>query len=108
MHVHGSHTILVKVEMVLPCKWAHLENVTHQISLSEGYIHRNCTGLGTGTVVPAWKLQDAGVELLHMLHKLMHADALGVHEHICDVVRLLLSLVVGGQGEKVEYHAVVK
>jgi hypothetical protein len=108
MHVDGSHIFLVKIEMVLSHKWAHPKNTTCQISLSERYVCRNCTGLGTGTVVPAWKLQDAGVELLHMLHKLMHADALGVHEHICDVVRLLLSLVVGGQGEKVEYHAVVK
>ncbi len=53
-HVHGSHTFLVKVEMVVPRKWAHPKNVTCQISLSEWYFHRNCTGLGTGAVDTAW------------------------------------------------------
>jgi hypothetical protein len=42
--------------------------------------------------------------MLHMLHKLMHADALGFHEHICRVVPSLLSRVVGEHGEKVEHH----
>ncbi len=35
MHVHRSHTFLVKVEMVLPHKWAHPKNVSCQISLGE-------------------------------------------------------------------------
>jgi hypothetical protein len=53
-HVHGSHAFLVRVEVVLPCKWAHLKNVTCQIILSEWYICRRCIGLGTGAVEPAW------------------------------------------------------
>jgi hypothetical protein len=53
MHVHGSHTFLVKVEIVLPHKWPFPKNVTCQISLSERYFHRSHTGLGTGTLVPA-------------------------------------------------------
>jgi hypothetical protein len=27
-HVHGSHTFLVKVELILPHMWAHPKNVT--------------------------------------------------------------------------------
>ncbi len=34
-HVHRSHTFLVKVKMVLPCKWAHQKNVFCQISIGE-------------------------------------------------------------------------
>jgi hypothetical protein len=51
-HVQGSHTFLVKVEMVLPGKWAHPKNLTHHISLGERYVHRSCIGLGTGAVEP--------------------------------------------------------
>ncbi len=32
-NVYRSHTFLVKVEKVLPCKWAHPKNVTCQVSL---------------------------------------------------------------------------
>ncbi len=45
MYVHGSHTFLVKVELVLPHMWAHPKNVTCQISLGKQYIHGNCTEL---------------------------------------------------------------
>ncbi len=65
-HLHGSHTFLMKVEVVLPCKWAHPQNVTHQISLSEWITHLNCGGFGTWAVVPAWQLHNVGVELLYM------------------------------------------
>jgi hypothetical protein len=50
---------------------------------------------------------DVGVELFYMLHKLTHDDVLGFLEHVCDVVPLLLSHVVGEHGEKVEHHAVI-
>jgi hypothetical protein len=76
-HVHGSHTFLVKVELVLPHKWAHLYNVTRQVSLGEQNICPYCGGLGSWAVEPAWQLRDVGVELLHKLHKLMHTDAVG-------------------------------
>jgi hypothetical protein len=95
MHVHESHTFLVKVKMVLSRKWAHPKNVTHQISLSEQYVHGNCIGLGTGAVDLAWQLQDVGVELFFTPHKRMHTDVLGFLEHDCDIVPLLLSRVVG-------------
>jgi hypothetical protein len=51
---------------------------------------------------------QVGVVLLHMMHKLMHADALGLLELIYQVVPFLLSCIVGEQGEKVEHHAVIK
>ncbi len=108
MHVHGSHTFLMKVELVLSRKWAHLENVTYQVSLCEWNIHWSCVGLDSWAVEPAWQLHDVGIELLHRLHKLMHADALGFLEHVCQVVPFLLSHVVGEHGEKVEHHTVIK
>jgi hypothetical protein len=46
MYVHGSHTFLVKVELVLAHKWGHLNNMTCQISLGKWYVHGNFTGLG--------------------------------------------------------------
>ncbi len=46
--------------------------------------------------------------MLHTLHKLMHADVLGFFEHVCDVVPLLISPIVGKHDEKVEYHAVIE
>ncbi len=54
MHVHGSHTLLVKVEVVLPRKWAHRYNMTCQISLHEQNICLKCIGHDTGAVEPAW------------------------------------------------------
>jgi hypothetical protein len=56
----------------------------------------------------AGQLCYVGVELFYTLLKLMHADALGFLEHVCDVVLLLLSRVVGKHGVKVEHHAVIK
>jgi hypothetical protein len=82
--------------------------VTCQISHSEGNIHQSCVGLDTWAVEPAWQLRGVGVELLHTLHTLTHADALGFLEHVRQVVPFLLSRVVGEHGEKVEYHAVIK
>jgi hypothetical protein len=82
MCVHGCHTSLVKFELILPSMWAHPKNVTHQISLGSRQIHGNCTGLGAPAVVPARQLHDVGVELLHVLHKLIYADMLGLLEHV--------------------------
>jgi hypothetical protein len=66
------------------------------------YVHGNCAGLGAQAVIPARQLcNHVGVKLLHMLHKLTNADALGLLEHVCDVVPLLLSRIVGEHGEKV-------
>ncbi len=60
------------------------------------------------TSEPAWQLCNIGVDLFFMLHKLMHADALGFLEHVCDVESFLLSCGVGKHGEKVEHHAVIE
>jgi hypothetical protein len=76
-HVHGSHTFLVKVELILSRVWAHWENVTCQVSLGKGHINGNRGCLHARALVPAGQLQDVTVELLHTLHKLMNADALG-------------------------------
>ena len=51
-------------------------------------------------------MRDVGVELLHTLHNLTNADALGFLQHVRDVVPLLLSRVVREHGEKVECHTV--
>ncbi len=40
-HVHRITTFLVKVVLILPHVRTHLENVTQQISLGEGHVHRN-------------------------------------------------------------------
>jgi hypothetical protein len=106
--VHGSHIFLVKVDLILPCMWAHPKSVTLQISLSQQYIHGNCTGLGAQAVVPAEQLHSVEVELFYMLHELTHAVARIILEHVCDVVPLLLSRVVGKHSEKVEHHAVIE
>jgi hypothetical protein len=98
----------VKVELVLPCKWAHLGNVTHQVSLGKRNICWSSLGVDTWGVAPAWQLHDVGVELLHTLPKLMHADALGFLEQVFQVVPFLLSRVAGKNGKKVEHHAVIK
>jgi hypothetical protein len=108
MYVHRHHTFLVKIELILPCMWAHPKNATHQISLGKCYIHGNRTGLGTQAVEPARQLRNVGVELFYMLHKLMHTNVPGLLEHICDIVPLLLNRVVGKHGKKVEHHAVIK
>ncbi len=79
-YVHGSHTFLVKVELILTPMWAHPSNVTHQISLCDWYVHGNCTELGAWVVEPARQLHNVGVELFYMLHKLTHADVLGFLE----------------------------
>jgi hypothetical protein len=54
------------------------------------------------TAVSAEQLCDVEVELLYTLHKLTNADALGILQHIRDVVLLLLSHAIGEQDEKVE------
>jgi hypothetical protein len=61
-----------------------------------------------GAVILAWQLHDVEVELFYTLHKLMQADALGCPEHICDVVPLLLSCIIGKHGKEVEHHAVIE
>ncbi len=108
MHVHGSHAFLVEVELVLPRKQAHPESMTCQISLSEWDICWSHARLDTWAVLPAWDLHNVGVELLHTLHKLMHANTLGFLEQVGQVVPFLLSHIVGEHGEKVEHHAVIK
>ena len=80
----------------------------HQVSLGEWNISGNCGGLDSWAVEPAWQLHNVGVELLHMLHQLMHNDVLAFLEHVCQVVPFLLSQVVKEHSEKVEHHAVIK
>jgi hypothetical protein len=63
VYVHGSHTFLVKVEMVLLHKWAHPKIVTFQISLSKLCIHWTCNRLEAGAVVPAVQMHNVRVEL---------------------------------------------
>jgi hypothetical protein len=98
----------MKVELILPCMWAHLKNETCEISLGKRHAHRNHAGLGTWAVVPARQLLNVGIELLYTLHKLTNVDPLGLLEHVPDVVLLLLSHVIGEHSEKVEHHAVIK
>jgi hypothetical protein len=105
---HGHHTFLVKVELILPHIGAHSKNVTCQISLGEWYVNGYCTGLGAWAEKPARWLCNVGVELFYTLHKLRHADALGLLENVRDVVPLLLSHIVGKHSEKVEHHAVIE
>jgi hypothetical protein len=50
-HVYGSYTFLVKVELVLPCEWTHLENVTCQVSLGELNICQSSLRIDTWAVV---------------------------------------------------------
>jgi hypothetical protein len=106
--VRRSHTFLVKVELILPCLWAHANNLIHQISLSIGHFHRSCAGLGAWAIIPARQLCDVGVKPLHMLHILTNAGVLGLLENVCDIVPLFLSCIIGKQGEKVEHHALIK
>ncbi len=82
--------------------------MTKQISLGKGHVHWNRVLLHAWAVVPAAQLQDVEVELLHMLHKLSNADALGFLHHVCDVVPLLLSRAIGEHGENVEHYAVIE
>jgi hypothetical protein len=96
----------MKVVLILPHAGTHSENVTRQISLGEGHVHGNRVCLHAWAVVPAGQLQDVGIELFRTLHKLMNAEALGFLQHVCDVVPLLLSPVVGEHGEKVERDTV--
>jgi hypothetical protein len=107
-HVHRSPTFLVKIVLILPRVGTHWENLTRQISLGKGHIHGNRVCLHAWAVVPAGQLQDLGIELFHTLYKLTNADALGLLQHIRDVVPLLLCRVVGEHGEKVEHHTVIK
>ncbi len=98
----------MKLELVLPDEWVHLEKITCQVSLGEQNIHQSSCGIDTWAVVKAWQLHNVGVELLHMMHKLTHADALGLLEHFCHVVPFLFSHVAAKHGEKIEHHAVIK
>ncbi len=43
-----------------------------------------------------------------MLHKLTNADLVGLHEHIRDIVPLLLSRIVGEHSEKVKQHTIIE
>ncbi len=107
-HVQRSHTTLMEVVLVLPLEWIHPKNVSPQFSLGEQNVHRNHSGIGTWAVVEAWLLCNVGIELLHTMHKLMHADMLGLLENICETILLLLSRVDGKHGEKVKQHAIFK
>ncbi len=98
----------MKVELILPHMWALPKNVTCQISLGKWYVHGNCIGLGTWAEEQAGQFHNVGVELFYTMHKLMHADALGLLEHVCDVVMLLFIGIVGKHGEKAEHNAVIK
>jgi hypothetical protein len=80
--------------------WAHSKNVTCQISLSKRYVHGNCSALGAWTFKSARQLWDVGVKLLYTLHKLTYMDALGLLEHVCYVVPLLLSRIVRKHGRR--------
>jgi hypothetical protein len=103
MYVYMSKTFLLKVELVLPCKWAHLKSVICKNSLGKRYVDGNHTRLGAGAVEPAWQLRDVGVELFYMLHKLRHTEILGFLENARDVAPLLLSSrIVGKHSEKIE------
>ncbi len=84
--------------------WEHPKNVTRRISLSKRYIHGNHTGLGAWAIKPAGQFCSVEVKLFYTPHKLTHTDVLGLLEHICDVVLLLLSRIVGKYSEKVEHH----
>jgi hypothetical protein len=94
--------------MVLPLKWRHLKHVTPQFSLHERNICSSCNGIGTWAVVEAWHLRYVGIELLYTTYKLMHADMLGLLEHVGEVKLLLLSRVDGKHGEKEEHDATFK
>ena len=72
------------------------------VSLGKSHIH------GNRACLCAWAVVDVGVELLYTLYKLKKAYALGLFQHICDVVPLLLSRIIWEHGEKVEHHAIVK
>jgi hypothetical protein len=84
------------------------ENMTHQVSLDERNVHWSIHGICTWAVVKAWQLCNVGVELLHTMHKLMHADALGLLEHVFDLIFFLLSHVDGKHNEEMEQHAIIK
>ena len=79
-----------------------------QISLGKGHVHGNRVLLHAWAEVPAGQLQDVGVELLHVLHKLTNADAMRFFQRIYDLVPLLLSHAIGKHSEKVEHHTVVE
>ncbi len=98
----------MKVELVLPLEWTHPENKTHQVRLGEHNICRSSLGIDTWAVVKAWLLHNVGVELLYRMHKLMHAEALGLLGQVCDIVPFLLIRIAGKLGEKMEHHAVIK
>jgi hypothetical protein len=63
----------------------------------------SCLGCSTSR-----ELQDVGVELLHMLHKLTNADPLGFLEHVRDIVPLLLSHAIGEHSEEVKHNTEVE
>jgi hypothetical protein len=107
-HVQQSDTSLLEVVLVLPLEWTHPENMTPQFSLGEQNVHWNRSGIVTWAVAEAWHLHNVDIELLHTMHKLMHADTLGLLEHVHDVILLLLSRVDGKHGENVEHHAIFK
>jgi hypothetical protein len=85
-HVHGSHPLFLQVVLVLPLVWTHLENMTCQISLGERNICWHHASIVAWAVVPAGQLHNVGIELLYALYKLVHANPLGLLEHIGKVV----------------------
>ncbi len=92
MHVHGSHTLFLQVQVVLvpPLVRTHPENLTRQISLGEWHIRRCHARIVAWAVVPAGQLHDVGVELLYALYELAYANPLGLLEHIGKVVFFVL------------------
>jgi hypothetical protein len=108
MRVHGSHTLFLQVVLILPLVRTHPENVTRQISLSEGNIcWRHASNLAQA-VIPAGQLRNVGVELLYALYKLVYANPLGLLEHIGKVILFLLSCVVRKHSAKMENSAFVE
>jgi hypothetical protein len=94
--------------LVLPLEWTHPENVTCQVSLGERNVCWSSCGIDTWAVIKARQLRNVSIELIHTMHKLMHADALGLLEHVRDIVLFLLSHVNGKHSEKVEQHTIIK
>ncbi len=107
MHVYGSHPLFLKVVLILPLVWTHLENVTRQISLGEWNIRRCHAGIVARAIVPSGQLCNVGVELLYALYELMYANPLGLLEHVGKVILFLLSCAVWKHSEKVKHNAVI-
>jgi hypothetical protein len=98
----------LRVLLVLPLVWTHLENVTCKISLSEWNVCQHHASIVTWAVVPAGQLRDVGIELLYALYKLTYTNPLGLLEHVGKLVLFLLSFVVWKHSEEVKHNAFVE